>query len=199
MNKKTLILLCTGLLTSSALARYELWFDDPFDSDWDDLIEAHDKAMNRMKKQFGPPSKEAQEAVKIARKFLSQITHEIKEDEDKTTIIFSGFNNLTKEDVRVVKKGNDWFGTITTPAGRVEFSISPEGLQVTSKLEVKKEETQDNDDKKQSSLFYSSSSVTQSQHFTSLVDITTLKAEPVKPDTFTMTVDKQKEVVLAIS
>ncbi len=199
MNKKTLILLCTGLLFTSMQARYELWFDDPFDLDWDDLIEAHDKAMDRMKKQFAPPSKEAQEAVKAARKSLSQITHEIKEDEDKTTIIFSGFESLSKEDVKVVKKGNGWFGVITTPAGRVEFSISPEGLQVTSKLEVKKEEAQDKDDKKSSHMFYSSSSMTQSQYFTSLVDVTTLKAEPVKPDTFTMTVDKQKEVVLAIS
>ena len=198
MNKKTLILLCAGLLTSSALARYELWFDDPFDLDWDDIMEAHDKAMNSMNR-LSTPSKEAQEAVKAARKSLSQITHEIKEDDEKTTIIFSGFENLSKEDVKVVKKGNGWFGTITTPAGRVEFFISPEGLQVTSKLEVMKEETQDKDDKKSSHMFYSSSSVTQSQSFASLVDVTTLKAEPVKPDTFAMTVDKQKEVVLAIS
>ncbi len=216
MNKKlfalTSALLCTGLYTAPAQARLHIWLDDPFDMDWiDDMMEAHHSAVERMRSRFYDhgPSKEDREAIKAARKSLSAISHEIKEDDTKVTITFSGFENLTKEDVKVVKKGSGWQGTLATPVGRIEFFISSQGIQVTSRLEIKKEEMQDAPVKDKESLeepkpvtsrvCYSSSSVTESRYFSSQVDVTTLKAEPVTPTSFVLTVEKQKEVVLPIS
>jgi hypothetical protein len=111
----------------------------------------------------------------------------------------------------VVKKDNGWFGTITTPVGRVEFLISSQGLRVTSHLEVKKEEkteapqkeadVEKKEEKKAvtSSYTFYSSSETESRRFKSAVDINSLKAMPVEPTKFALTLEKQKEIVLPIS
>lgn len=210
MNKKSLIVLlaATSCLSVPAHARYHIWVDDPFfDMSWvDSMMASHQHMMDRFTSRFESfgPSKEEMDALKQARENLSKITHEVKEDDTSVSITFKGFTGLTKDDVKVVKKDNGWFGTITLKEGRIEFSLSPFGFQVSSRIELKKEEKADKDKKegegKQADrTFYTSQSATQAEFFKSAVDVSTLKAEPVKPTEFKLTIQRQKEEVLPLS
>lgn len=183
------IMLSSGLLSSPLYARL---VDESFFNSMNDMFEVHTKALARMKNT------------------INTITHEIEEDDEKVIISFTGFENLTKDDVKVVKQGNEWLGTITVPAGRVEFLLSPRGLRVSSKLEVKREQKTSTPEQDKEALiaqeksgtlserFYSSSSATEYRSFTSVVDTSTLEAKPVQSDSFILTVKKQKEIVLPI-
>jgi len=208
MNKQFLLVLCaaTSSLSLPVHARYQIWINDPFDMSWtDSMMDVHQQMMDRFANSFvtyGPP-KEEQEKFKQAREQLAKITHEVKEDDTSVAITFKGFTDLVKDAVKVVKKEGGWFGTIAHKDGRIEFFISTLGVQVTSRIELKSEEKADADkkehDKKAERTFYTSQSATKAEFFTSAVNISTLKAEPVKSTEFKLTVQKQKEEVLPLS
>lgn len=146
-------------------------------------------------------SKEENEALKKARESLSKITHEIKEDDSSVTITFKGFTGLSKDEVKVVKKDTGWFGTIALKDGRIEFFMSPVEFQVTSRIELKKEEKADKkvqDAKQADRTFFTSHSATLAEVFSTTVEVGTLKGE-VQPTEFKLTVQKQKEEVLTLS
>ena len=208
MNTKTLwmmaTLLTSALVSSSTQARFYVWYDDPFDMPWvDQLIDFHDRTIDRMKAHLDSWGhlKEDREAVKAARESLNKIKHTVTEDDAVVTISFTGFEDLDKKNVKVVKKGNGWFGTVTLKEGTVEFFIAPYSVLVTRRVEFKKEVTTDKKDEKapakQERVVYTSSA-SEVDYFKSLVDISTLKAQPVKPTELTFTISKQKEEVLPL-
>ncbi len=210
MNKQCLIvlLIATSCVFIPAQGRYHIRMDDPFfDMSWvDSMMAAQQQMVDSVATRFDSfgPSKEEREALKQARETLTKITHEIKEENTSVTITFKGFTTLSKDDVKVVKKDNGWFGTITLKEGRIEFFMSPVGLQVSSRIELKKEEKADKDKKEGEAkqvdrTFYTSQSATQAEFFSSAVDLSTLKAEPVKPTEFKLTLQKQKEEILPLS
>lgn len=206
MNKPCLIVLLavTSCITIPAHARYYFWFHDPiYDMAWvDSLMSSHQQMAGRFAAHFESvgPSKEEREEIKQARENLAKITHEIKEDESSVTVAFKGFTGLAKDDVKVVKKDTGWHGMITLKEGRIEFFISPLGLQVSSCIELKKEAKADNErqEKKVINAFYTSQSATQADLFHTSVNLQTLKGE-VKPAEFILTIQKQKEEVLQLS
>ena len=210
MNKQCLIVLfaATTGVSLPAQARYHIWMGHPFyDMSWvDSMMAAQQNMMDNFATRFESfgPSKEEREVLKQARDTLSKITHEIKEEKSSVTITFNGFTALSKDDVKVVKKDHGWLGTITLKEGRIEFFISPVGIQVSSRIELKKEEKSEKDKKEGEakqveSTFYTSQSATQAEFFSSAVDLSTLKAEPVKPTEFKLTLQKQKEEILPLS
>ena len=211
MNKKLFILpLVLGASVFSAQARYYVCVDDFFDTSWiDSMMSSHQRMIDEMKQSFIAvgPSKEDQEAMKAAREKVLKITHSLKEDDSSVTLSFKGFEGLSKDNVKVVKKENGWLGTIALDEGCIEFFITSRGFQVSSCIELKKEEkahdkdtdTKEEDAKKIERSFYSSSSVTQAEFFSTAVDISTLKAQPIKPDEFTLVIKKQKEELLPLS
>lgn len=141
-----------------------------------------------------------------AREKLAEITHSVKEDDTSVTLSFTGFEALTKHDVKVVKKERGWLGTITLSEGCIEFFLSNRGLQVASRIELKKEEkvhdTKAPDAKNVERMYYSSSlqaGASRAEFFSKPVDLSTLKAEPITVNEFTLTVQKQKEEVLPLS
>ena len=210
MNKQCLIVLlaATSCVSAPADARYHIWVEDPFfDMSWvDSMMASQQQMIDRISARFGDfgPSKEERELLKQARETLAKITHEILEDTSSVTITFKGFAALSKDDVKVVKKDTGWLGTITLKEGRIEFFISPVGFQVSSRIELKKEEKAAKDKKEGEAkqvdrTFYTSQSATQAEFFSSAVDLSTLKAEPVKPTEFKLTIQKQKEEILQLS
>lgn len=205
MNKQSLIVLfaVTSCLSVPIQARYIL-IDDPFSGSWiDSIMASHQRMMDGFASRFESfgPSKEVNEAFKKAREDLSKITHEIKEDDSSVAITFKGFTGLSKDEVKVVKKDTGWLGTITLKDGRIEFFISPVEFQLTSRIELKKEEKADKkvqDAKQQDRTFYTSQSATLAEVFSTAVEVSTLKGE-VQPTEFKLTVQKQKEEVLPLS
>ena len=195
----------TVLLTSSTQARYHLVFDEPFfDTPWvDHMFDFHERAITGLKnhlESFGP-SKEEREAVKGARENMSKIKYDVKEEEGAVKIAFTGFEGLDKKDVKVVKKDSGWLGTVTLKDGRIEFFLSSRGLYVSKRIELRQEikaDPKNKDAKKEERIVYSSASATE-DFFKSIVDVNTLKAQPIKPTEFVLTVDKQKEEVLSLS
>lgn len=216
MNTLKLPLALCALLSAATLIQlpaqarmHHIWFDDAsfFDTSWmDEVMDFHRKSVEAMKQHWADlgPSKEEREAIKAAREGLGKIKHEVKEDENKVTITFSGFDKLDKNDIKVIKKENGWIGTIITKDGKIEFFISPYGINVARSIEIKKvEKPQEKDKDKepkeaQERTFYSSSLASEGEYFKGLVDLSTLKAEPVKNNSFTITINKQKEQVLQI-
>ena len=205
------------LVQHPAQARmHHIWFDDAsfFDTSWmDEVMDFHRKSVESMKQQWADlgPSKEDREAIKAARESLGKIKHDIKEDDQKITVTFTGFDKLDKNDIKVIKKENGWTGTITTKDGKIEFFIAPHGINVARHIEIKKVEkakedgkdkevdaTKDAKEVKKERVFYSSSLASEGEYFKNLVDLSTLKAEPVKNNSFVITVEKQKEEVLHI-
>ncbi len=210
MNKQCLfaLLAATSCVFVPAQGRYHIVMGDPFyDMSWvDSMMASQQQMMDSFTSRFDSfgPSKEDREALKQARENLGKITHEVKEDPSSVSITFSGFTGLSKDDVKVVKKDNGWLGTITLKEGRIEFFISPVGFQVSSRIELKKEEKADKDKKEGEAkqverTFYTSQSATQAEFFSSAVDLSTLRAEPVKPTEFKLTIQKQKEEILPLS
>ena len=204
-------LLSMGILVqNSAEGRsYHVWFDDGlFDSSWaDELMDWHNRtmewqhqALERFKQhsqEFGP-SKEDREALKAAREKLAKIKHTITEDDQKITIQLTGFEGLDKKNIKIVRKENGWLGTIALPIGKVEFLIAQNGIQISSKVEIKKEDKEKDKENKKERICYSSSLASEIEYFKQLVDISTLKAESVKDNTLTLVVQKQKEEVLPL-
>lgn len=193
-----LALLSAGSVVYNSEAVRYIWFDDPFvfDDSWvEDLVNFQRQSMERFRahaSEFGP-SKEEREAFKAARESLAKIKHTITEDDQKVTIQFTGFEGLDKKDIKVVRKDNQWIGTVVTKDGRIEFVIAPNGIRVARLVEIKKAEK----DKKER-VSYTSSLAADVEYFKQLVDVNTAKAEPVKDNTLTITVQKQKEEVLPI-
>lgn len=192
-----LALLSAGTLVHKSDARLIL-FDDAFffDNSWvDDLMDFQRHSMEQFRSaaaEFGP-SKEEREAFKAARERLAKIKHTLTEDDHKVTIQFSGFDALDKKDIKIVKKDNQWIGTIVTKDGRIEFVIAQNGIQVSRLVEIKKE-----DKDKKDRVSYTSSLAADVEYFKHLVDIGTTKAESVKDNTLTIVIQKQKEEVLPI-
>ena len=205
MNKQCLIVLfaATSCLSLPIQARYIL-IDDPFNRSWvDSMMASHQRMIDSFAGCFEPfgLSKEENEALKKARESLSKITHEIKEDDSSVTISFKGFTGLSKDEVKVVKKDTGWLGTIALKDGRIEFFMSPVEFQVTSRIELKKEEKADKkvqDAKQADRTFFTSHSATLAEVFSTTVEVGTLKGE-VQPTEFKLTVQKQKEEVLTLS
>lgn len=207
MNKKTLVVFAfgIGLMSSTAQARRYHVVDEPFfDSSWiDQMFDFHDRAVGSVRNYldgFGP-SKEDREALKGARENMTKIKYDVKEDDATVKITFTGFEHLDKKDVKVVKKDSGWLGTINLKEGRLEFFLSSQGIYVSKRIELKQEtkvDPKNKDAKKEERILYSSSSATE-DHFKTLVDVSTLKAQPVKPSEFVLTVEKQKEEVLHLS
>jgi hypothetical protein len=220
---KTLLKVTFGLcavvsttIQQSASARmHHIWFDDSsfFDTSWmDEVMDFHRKSVESMRKQLADlgPSKEDREAIKAARESLAKIKHEVKEDDKKVTITFSGFDHLDKKDIKVIKKENGWLGVIITKDGKLEFYITAQGINVAKLIEIKrvekaKEESKEKEteakevkEPKSERVFYSSSLASEGEYFKHLVDLSTLKAESVKNNSFTVTVEKEKEEVLQI-
>jgi hypothetical protein len=163
---------------------------------------SHQKMIDSFSAHFESvgPSSEEREGIQQARANLAKITHEIKEDDSSVTITFRGFTGLSKENVKVVKKDAGWLGIISLKEGRIEFFISPLGVQLSSRIELKKEEKSDKEGQAQkgSKTFYSSQSATQADLFHTSVELQTLKGE-VKPTECIFTIQKQKEEVLQLS
>ena len=198
------VLLSTSIIIQHPVqARmHHIWFDDTslFDPAWmDDVKDFYRKSVKSMKQHFEDigPSKEDREVIKAARENLAKIKHDIQEDDQKVTISFSGFESLDKKDIKVVKKKHGWAGTISTKDGALEFFITPRGIDVARCIELKKTEKDDKDAQKKR-VFYSSSLTSEGESFKQLVDITSLKAEAIKDNTFTLTIGKQKEETLQI-
>ncbi len=204
-------LLSASTIVQHAQARmHHIWFDDAsfFDTSWmDEVMDFHRKSIESMRQHLADlgPSKEDRETIKAAREGLGKIKSDIKEDDQKVTVTFTGFDKLDKNDIKVVKKENGWAGTITLKDGKIEFFIAPYGINIARRIEIKKvekakEPAKDAKEQKESGerIFYSSSLASEGEYFKNLVDISTLKAEPVKNNSFTITIDKQKEEVLQI-
>ncbi len=199
-------LVSATLMTQPTHARtHHIWFDDSFwDTSWVDQVrEFQHQAMEEMKQHmanFGP-SKEDQEAIKAAREAMAKVTYELKEDDQKVTITITGFDTLNQKDVKVVKKKKCWVGTIPMKSGIVEFVIGPNGFRLDRRIEIKKEEKgkdKEGKETKNTRLFYEGSLASEGEYFKNHVDIKTLKAEPIKNNTLTLTVQKEKEEVLSI-
>lgn len=209
MNNKQLFLSVgiVGLTLISCVqtqARHHIVVGDPFfDTGWiDSMMLAHQEMFDAYAQGFPRgASKEEREALKQAHDKVAKITHEIKEDDKSIKISLKGFEGLSKDDIKVIEKDNEWCGTITIKEGRIKFFLSPHGFQFSSHIELKREEPIGKDskemaeDKAAKRTYYSSFSST----FSAAVDLQTLKAEPVKADEFTLTVQKQKEKLLPIS
>lgn len=203
-----------GVSTITQARMHHIWFDDSsfFDTSWmDEVMDFHRKSVESMRKHLEDlgPSKEDREAIKAARESIGKIKHEVKEDDNKVTITFTGFDKLDKNDIKVIKKENGWSGTITSKDGKIEFFIVPNGINVARRIEIKKVEKAKEEaraqaseaekkDAKQERLFYSSSLASEGEYFKQLVNLSTLKAEPVKNNNFTISIEKQKEEVLQI-
>lgn len=210
------LLSASTMMQQSSARMHHIWFDDSsfFDTSWmDEVMDFHRKSVESMRKQLADlgPSKEDREAIKAAREGLAKIKHEVKEDDKKVTITLSGFDNLDKKDIKVIKKENGWLGVITTKDGKLEFYITAQGINVAKLIEIKrvekaKEESKEKETKepkevkepKSERVFYSSSLASEGEYFKHLVDLSTLKAESVKNNSFTVTVEKEKEEVLQI-
>ena len=140
------------------------------------------------KVHFGP-SKEDREAIKIAHENLSKIKHEVKEEDGKVTISFTGFYNLTKDNVEIIQKKKGYLGTIKTQDGRIEFFISPKMLQINRQVEIEKDEEQ----------FLISACETQVQAFDKILNIKAEpKIEPIRDNTLTLTFEIEQEKILEI-
>lgn len=200
-----LALLALGSFTPNSQAARYIWFDEPMflDHGWiDDLVNFQHHAMDVFRHhahEYGP-SKEDREAIKNARETLAKIKYTITDDEHKVKVQLSGFENLDKKDIHILKKENHWLGTVTTKDGTVEFVIASNGLQISRRVELKKEsKEQDKDQKdKRDYVSYTTALATEAEYFKQHVNIATLKAEPVKDNTLTLTIDKQKEEILPI-
>jgi len=212
MNNKQLLrpVVCALLLmgASSTQARHRIYINDPLiDTGWiDSMVAAHQEMMDSYNNTLSAltGSKEDREAIKQAREKLAKITYEIKEEDKSIRISLKGFKGLTKDDVKIIEKDNGWLGTINLKEGRIEFFLSPFGFQLSSRIELKREEVVDKNakdaaDKTEKRTFYSSSSSAQAEFFKAGVDLQTLKAEPVKPDELVLVIQKQKEKLLPIS
>ena len=186
--------------SSSLDARlHHLWFDDSsfFDSSWiDNVLDFQERSMTGLKERMSNwgPSKEEQEALKTAQTQLSNIKHEIVQDENKVSLTFSGFENLTRDAVKIVKKKNGLNGVITLTNGLVEFSIRKNGIHIVRRVELNKEQG----DAEKKSVFYSSSSAAESERFENAIDLQTVKVESLKDTTLVITAEKKKEELLPI-
>ncbi len=196
----------TGVHNTHAI-RY-VWFDEPFiDTAWvDDLMDWHRQSMELFRQRsidYGP-SKEDREAIKAAREKLAKIKHTITVDDQKVTIQFTGFDALDKKDIEIEKLENSLLKvTIITKEGTIEFKIAQNGLQVDRRIEIKKED-KDTKDKKER-ISYASSLHSDLEYFMNanqnkpfLIDIHTAKVEPVKDNTLTIVIQKQKKEILPI-
>ena len=195
-----LALLFSVSMGTLAQAKYYIWFNEP--SFWGDdpwindpwIEEFYHRSMSRMQDEmihFGPKA-EDREAFKAAGKNLAKITDEIKEDDSMMSFTLSGLEGITKDDIKVIKQKNgNWAGTITTKDGRIEFILSPCGIQISRQAEVKKE-----DDKKSAS-YLTSSMTSEGQRFKKGLDLNTVKAT-FKDNVFTLTAETEKEETLTI-
>ena len=218
MNNKQLLLPlgCALLLISgsSLHARHRIYVNDPLiDTGWiDSMVAAHQEMMDSYNNTLSAltGSKEDRDAIKQAREKLAKITYEIKEEDTSIRISLKGFEGLAKDDVKVIEKDTGWYGTINLKDGRIEFFLSPFGFQLSSRIDLTRDETvdkgpkdaadkKDATDKTVKRTFYSSSSSAQAEFFKTAVDLKTLKAEPVKADELVLVIQKQKEKLLPIS
>ncbi len=194
------VLLGSSNFMPQAHARmHHLWFDDSsfFDTSWvDSMMDLREQSMNLMKEhmeQFGP-SKEDKESFKAAQKLLSSVKPEITETDHKVTIKLSGFENLDKKDIKIVKRKNGWDGVITVKNGTVEFFIAKNGIKIVRRIELKNEEKND----KKGSFFYTGSLAAESESFKAPINLQTVKAEAIKDNTLVITAEQEKEELLSI-
>lgn len=221
-----------GTVVQQTEARQRIHITDPFwDSAWfDDAISQQRQAMDEMHAYFKQqlPSKEQQDAIKKARENLANIKLEVKEADQKISILLSGFSNLEKKDVEIEKKKYGWAGTITTKDGIIEFAISARGIELTRHAEVKFEEKTATDpkavkenskaketteakaddakkevkaEKEQSEaqqIFYSSSYTSEALPFKKPININSLKVDTRTATSLTLSADKIKKETLHI-
>ena len=189
-----LAMLGAGLSVHNADALRRVWFDDPFFMDPFGIIDFENfrEQYKQYAAEFGP-SKEDREAIKNARERLAKIKYTVTDSDNKVTIQFSGFEKLDKKDIDIRKKDGYWEGTIPTVDGKFKFIIAENGIQVDRFVEIKKE-----DKDKKDRVSYMSSLEKGFEYFKQHVDIQTIKAEPVKDNTLTITIEKQKEEILPI-
>lgn len=196
-----LAMLSAGVVLNTEAIRY-VWFDpfEPlYDSYWfDDFFEQQRECFRRHAEEYGP-SKEDREAIKAAREKMAKVKLNVTEDDQKVTIQLTGFDGLDKKNIKVVKKNSSWIGTVTLKEGTIEFLIGPNGVRLTRHVEVKKEEAKKEDKEKgKERVSYASFLASDVEYFKHLVDIHSAKVEPVKDNTLTLTIQKEKEEVLAI-
>lgn len=199
-----LLLLGTNISIHQAQARMHFFFDDSLD--WDIFDEMHDHVRKMRKHTFWGPSKEEQEAIKIARENLAKIKANVTENDNNIVITFD-LNGANKNAIdievkeyakpqrgHIFKMQNILKGIIPTDHGKVEFYVTKNSLEIARHIEIKKEHK---DDKKQTFAHFGSSA-TEIMELPQSVQISKQSAKAqTKDNTLTITLAKKKEAKLA--
>ncbi|MBA3954403.1 hypothetical protein H0X48_03745 [Candidatus Dependentiae bacterium] len=207
--KKTLTLALT-LLSTVAVTQARLRhfiFDDMFE----EMQHMHEQ-MNRMQQQFWshtPVSLNTPEAeaFKKARKNITSIKPEITQDENSVIIKFP-IPAIDKKNISVTVEDNILKGTIPAQDGRVDFRVAHNYLEISRRIEIKKEtNTQDaqvENEKNTTSnrtprqVSYFSDLVTRGHLLPQTVDVNSVKAE-TKDNFFILSFAKKKQAKIAIA